>query len=540
MNQAQHLPALARSARAGGEIATYPFFPQAGVLWGDLFFSNFTDRQAGTAAVDFNGGSATYDGHRGIDSNILTWDQQDAGIPVFAALDGMVIDAHDGEADRNTSWEGQPSNYVVISHSNGHVTRYLHLKKDSVSVATGETVSAGQQIALTGSSGISTGPHLHFQTEIDGAAIEPFTGPQRTGKSMWQFQPDIVTATYVREFTLVPTSLAGWTGPPEPTTNTGTFVRSDTDQTIFLWWHLINRPANTTYTLTTRRPNGSIASFTSGSFEAPSRTGWIWRARSLLLDEIGTWHVDLAVNDEVLVHAPFRVVSTAGDTVNRPPNPAAFRFRKFPITADDVPVCEVATFTVLDDPDYDLVRYRYVWKVNGITQRDVTTGAKSDALARTWIARGATVRCEVTPMDSDSAAPTSIVETIVTETFPNWASRNHQPDDPAANPDNDTFPNLIEYVLDRSPVEPDAAPAVNYAATPARWNPSFPTRPPWANVWVDYSTDLHAWQPAIDDPSSDDWLTPTPAVRAFFRVTAQPLEEPPLTVDPSFVGPATP
>lgn len=437
----------------------------------------------------------------------------------------------------------------MLAHANGHVTRYLHLKKNSIAVTTGNVVFAGQQIGLTGSSGISTGPNLHFQTEIDGAAIEPFTGPQRPGKSMWQFQPtnETSTYTYVREFTLVLTSLGGWPGPPEPTANTGTCVRSDTDQTIFLWWYLINRPANTTYTLTTRRPNGSIASFTTGSFEAPSRSGWIWRARSLLLDEIGTWYVDLAVNDEVLVHAPFKVVGTAAEVVNRPPNPAPFRFRKFPITADDVPVCEVAAFTVLDDPDYDLVRYRYVWKVNGITRRDVTTGAQSDALARNWISRGATVRCEVTPMDSVASAPTSIVENVVSETFNNWAARKGQPINPTENPDNDTLPNLIEYVLDRSPTEPDPANVIEVTAastttpaTPAKWNPGLAAYPPWANVWVDYSTNLHTWQPAIDDPSSDYWLTPSPVARAFFRVTAQPLQEPPLTVDPGAVGPATP
>ena len=502
-----------------GDVSTYPFFPQAGLLWGDLFVSNFTDRVAGTAFGDFDGGSATYDGHKGVDSNILTWDQQEAGIPIFAALDGTVIDTHNGEPDRNTEWADQPSNYVVLSHGDGHVTRYLHLKNGSITVATNDVVFAGQQIGLTGSSGISTGPHLHFQTEIDGAVIGPFTGPQRPGQSMWQSQPVNELSTYVREFTLVPTSLGGWPGPPEPTPNTGTFVRSDDDQTIFLWWYLINRPANSSYTLTTRRPDNSVASFTTGSFQAPSRSGWIWRARSLQLDQTGTWHVDLVINDVLMVHAPFKVVDSPDQVVNRPPNDTAFRFRKHPLTADDVPVCELATFTVLDDPDYDLVRYRYVWKVDGITRRDVTTGAKSDALARNWISRGAIVRCEVTPTDTVANAATSVIETMVSETFSSWATRNQQTNNPTANPDCDQFPNLIEYVLDQSPTKQDEAAVIEVEAdsetTPAKWNPDFAAYPPWANVWVDYSTDLHIWEPAIDDASSDYWSTPSPEARAF-------------------------
>lgn len=96
----------------------------SGSAVGDLFFSNYTDRVAGAGFGDFDGGNATYDGHRGIDSNILTWDHQDAGIPVFAALDGTVSSINDGEDDRNTVWNGQAANYVTINHDDGHLTSY--------------------------------------------------------------------------------------------------------------------------------------------------------------------------------------------------------------------------------------------------------------------------------------------------------------------------------------------------------------------------------------------------------------------------------
>src|SRR6185503_6099418 len=54
------------------------------------------------------------------------------------------------------------------------------------------------------------------------------------------------------------------------------------------------------------------------------------------------------------------------------------------------------------DPDYDIVRYRYVWTVNGATVRDVTSAALSDAIPK--VAGGSGVRCTVTPMDETTAA----------------------------------------------------------------------------------------------------------------------------------------
>lgn len=86
------------------------------------------------------------------------------GTPVHAAADGTVIIARN-----NGGWNGGYGNYVVITHDNGTQTLYGHLKNTVVSP--GQSVSAGQTIGYEGSTGLSTGPHLHF--EVRGAA-NPF------------------------------------------------------------------------------------------------------------------------------------------------------------------------------------------------------------------------------------------------------------------------------------------------------------------------------------------------------------------------------
>ena len=85
------------------------------------------------------------------------------GTPIRAAADGTVIIA------RNGGWNGGYGNYVVITHDNGTQTLYGHMTNAIVSP--GQSVSAGQVIGYLGSTGESTGPHLHF--EVRGAA-NPF------------------------------------------------------------------------------------------------------------------------------------------------------------------------------------------------------------------------------------------------------------------------------------------------------------------------------------------------------------------------------
>ena len=94
--------------------------------------------------------------HKGIDIDCST------GASVVAATSGTVIVATYNYAE---------GNYVCIDHGGGVVTVYMH--NSSLLVSVGETVSAGQQIAAAGSTGISTGPHCHFGVRVDGTYVDP-------------------------------------------------------------------------------------------------------------------------------------------------------------------------------------------------------------------------------------------------------------------------------------------------------------------------------------------------------------------------------
>lgn len=141
--------------------------------------SSSTKTSSGTTKVisePYRGGSgATQNGYYSnpLPGAILTqgihgWNAVDLGAargtPIHAAAEGTVI-----IAKNNGAWNGGYGNYVVITHSNGSQTLYAHMSHPAVS--SGESVYAGQIIGYVGMTGLTTGPHLHF--EVRGAA-NPF------------------------------------------------------------------------------------------------------------------------------------------------------------------------------------------------------------------------------------------------------------------------------------------------------------------------------------------------------------------------------
>jgi murein DD-endopeptidase MepM/ murein hydrolase activator NlpD len=84
------------------------------------------------------------------------------GTPIAAAASGVVIYA---------GWEGGYGNLTVIDHGGGLATAYGHQSRIAVSV--GQSVSQGETIGYVGSTGHSTGPHLHFEVRVNGQAVDP-------------------------------------------------------------------------------------------------------------------------------------------------------------------------------------------------------------------------------------------------------------------------------------------------------------------------------------------------------------------------------
>ena len=107
----------------------------------------------GVRSDPFRGAAAM---HAGIDLAAPT------GTPIYATADGMV--------DR-AEWSGGYGNLVEINHGKGLQTRFGHLSR--ILVHPGDRVKRGQVIALMGSTGRSTGSHLHYEVRIDGHAVNP-------------------------------------------------------------------------------------------------------------------------------------------------------------------------------------------------------------------------------------------------------------------------------------------------------------------------------------------------------------------------------
>lgn len=84
------------------------------------------------------------------------------GTPVFAAADGMVVKA---------DWQNGYGQTVVIDHGNGLTTRYGHLSK--IEVAAGQEIKRGEELGQIGSTGRSTGPHLHYEVRIGDVPVSP-------------------------------------------------------------------------------------------------------------------------------------------------------------------------------------------------------------------------------------------------------------------------------------------------------------------------------------------------------------------------------
>src|SRR6476659_6429876 len=154
--QAQKLAALERAALAcANGHQRIGFWPQGGLLDHDLHLAHTVD-----------------------DVTIRSFREQRLGVPVFAALDGRVSQVQEGAKDTNYGTQTLPwDNHVQIDSGHDQMAIYGHLRRGSVRVKVGDWVVAGQQIGLTGSSGNSSWPHLHFTLIVDDKPTDLWSGP---------------------------------------------------------------------------------------------------------------------------------------------------------------------------------------------------------------------------------------------------------------------------------------------------------------------------------------------------------------------------
>jgi murein DD-endopeptidase MepM/ murein hydrolase activator NlpD len=404
-------------ASKDGEAVLFPFFPQAGVLGRDLFLNNFTDQDSAPSAVrDWDCSRYTYDGHQGHDSLIRSFREQDIGVPVFAVLPGVVADTHDGEPDHNVAWSPENrANLVVLDHGGGLTTWYLHFKTGSVAVAPGDVVAAGTQLGLTGSSGFSDWPHLHFETRHDNRWVEPSSGPCRGGETMWAEQPPVDRDFHVADLYLS----RGAIDIPDyeaflldESPRAGSFLKGA--QTVGLRADFRNLPGGAVLRVQLIDPKRRVALEQEGTL---SRQDQHLALAAIDIDvdlaTVGNWHLVADLDGARIIDAPFRVVASGGQLGNRKPNRVTARLAPAKPVAGQVMTCTVETSAVTEDPDFDVVAYRYEWRVGTRLVRLVTSAALSDRLPADAARPGERVTCKVTPGDAKVAGAASEALAVV-------------------------------------------------------------------------------------------------------------------------------
>lgn len=109
---------------------------------------------------------------------ILHVSKMHTGIDISAASGSLILAASDGKIIYSAV-RGGYGNCVMIDHGGGIVTLYGHCSR--LLVSSGQSVSRGQEIALVGSTGLSTGPHCHFEVRINGSTTDPLNHLDLTG-----------------------------------------------------------------------------------------------------------------------------------------------------------------------------------------------------------------------------------------------------------------------------------------------------------------------------------------------------------------------
>lgn len=321
---------VAELERAGQSTHGVPLAPrQGGLQWplratpgfadpGYHGISNFVDlNPAAGQLLDWNCGARTYDGHAGIDIFLapFPWRMMDQeAIDIVAAAPGTIVGKTDGNDDRscpgNTSSDW---NAVYVQHADGTVAWYGHMKKfTQTGKPIGAAVDVGEFLGKVGSSGNSTGPHLHFENHsaLSGYSIlEPFSGACNAPASLWAQQRPYYDSAINKIATH--SAQPDFHDPNCPNPVDETTHLSDRFQpgdTVYFATYYRDQLAAQPTALTILRPDGSV--FASWSFRAsdfrpdPYYTSSYWyRSYDLPPDApSGAWHFRASYEGTTYVH----------------------------------------------------------------------------------------------------------------------------------------------------------------------------------------------------------------------------------------------
>lgn len=323
----------------------WPVIKSASAPYNNVWsISNHVDHNPNypNALQDWNCGSRTYDtsagyNHKGID--IFTWPfslyQMDNNQAVaVAAADGVIILKSNGNFDRNCAFNNSNWNAVYIQHADGSQSWYGHLKNGSLTTKiVGDFIAAGEYVGIVGSSGNSTGPHLHFEVYNSlGALVDTYNGPCNAWSTptdtWWQNQKPyldpkinaVLSHSAVPQFNTCPT-----TEVPNISNN------FSTGSNVVLAIYLADQLANSSVNLLLKRPDNSIqANWNFSLVNQFSASWWYWTFPASEMTQQGTYQFTATYQGSSVSHnftyGNLGVAENAITQFSITPNPALESF----------------------------------------------------------------------------------------------------------------------------------------------------------------------------------------------------------------------
>ena len=298
----------------------WPVKQADGFNYNDIWsISNYFDHDenAPNSIEDYNCGSRTYDtdsgyNHQGID--IYTWPfsykmMDDNQAEIVAAAAGQIIDKRDGNYDRNCDFSNGGWNAVYVMHDDGSIAWYGHMKSGSLTEKeVGETVAQGEYLGIIGSSGYSTGPHLHFELyDGNGTLIDPYAGNCNTinVNSWWETQKPYTNPN----LNAVLTHSAAPEFPGCPNTEiTNTSSVFNYNETIYLATYLRDQYAGSVMSLSVKAPDGTVIYNWDKIFDNNYYGSYWWWSISLDENEIPGEYVFEAIYENDVVSTTFSLI----------------------------------------------------------------------------------------------------------------------------------------------------------------------------------------------------------------------------------------
>lgn len=279
--------------------------------------SNHVDHNAAypNKLQDWNCGTRTYDttdgyNHMGVD--IFTWPfgwemMDNNKAHAIAAADGIIIGKDNGNFDRNCSFGNGNWNAVYVQHGDGSISWYGHLKNNSLtSKPVGSFVSAGEYLGVVGSSGNSTGPHLHFEVyNSNNQLVDPYSGSCNTwnssSDSWWVNQKPYVEPKINAILTHSDVAVFDNGCGVQETTN---FKDSfNTGEKVMVYMYFADLPVGKSINLKLIRPDNTVAynnTFNNSNFYYASY--WYFTFQSSQFNQYGTWKASVSVDSETVTH----------------------------------------------------------------------------------------------------------------------------------------------------------------------------------------------------------------------------------------------